>query len=191
MKKYLIIGAVAGLALGAVYAFFQPRLFAASARLLVTQNAASGLDPYTAIKTSERVATSLSQLIYTSTFMAGTLTRAQGFNPDYFPTDDQARLSAWSQAVGAKVAADTGILKIMVFHPACDQAKILASALVDELVAKAPDYFGSGVRAQLVDGPLCSNRPAKPDVFKLTLGGGLVGLLFSSILLLSKYRSGA
>ena len=197
--KIILIGMMVGLALAAAYTFFQPRLYAATARVLVTQTAASGLDPYTAIKTSERVGASLSQLINTSTFMKTALARAQGFSEyDFFyrpktdaPADDAGRLAIWNAAVSAKTVTDTGILKITVFHPACDQAKILAGAVAQQLVDQAPGYFGPGVRAQLVDEPLCSSGPVKPNFLKNLAAGALFGLLFSGILLLSKPRSGA
>jgi uncharacterized protein involved in exopolysaccharide biosynthesis len=182
----LLSAALLGGLLAAGFSWLQPVRYSSSARLLITQTATPGLDPYTAIKASERVAQSLSELVYTSAFIDNILFRVQNFNANYFPADEIQKRAQWRQTVVTYVTPGSGFLTVTVFHPNRDQAKILVQAAADELADKTPTYFGSSVRVQVVDAAVSPPGIAKPDYPKNIALGALAGLLLGAGWLLVK-----
>jgi hypothetical protein len=67
-----IVGlALFGAVLATLASFLRPIEYASTVRLLILQTNAGGLDPYTALKSTERIAQNLGVLAYTSSFWSG------------------------------------------------------------------------------------------------------------------------
>ena len=66
--KFILLMAILGAGLALLFSLITPLQYSSTVRVLIIQPNATGLDPYTAIKSTERIATSLSELVYTSTF---------------------------------------------------------------------------------------------------------------------------
>ena len=173
----LLLTALLGGLLAGGFSLLQPVRSAASARIIFTEAGASGLDPYTALKASERLAQSLSELLYSSTMFENILLRAHGFDAKYFPADELERRALWHQTIWSSVAAGTGLMTVTAYHPNAEQARLLVQAAADELVDKAPIFFGAGVRAQIVDPAVVWPGIARPDYLKNVTLGALAGLL--------------
>lgn len=180
--KALFFAGIFGALLSVLFSFLvTPLQYASSVRVLITQPNAAGLDPYTAIKSTERIATSLSELIYTTTFSNNTLAQAQGFDANYFPTNEYARRKAWNNSIETSVVAGTGIMTLSAFHPNREQARILVDAAARELALEAPNYFGYSTRIQVIDAPLPSRWFARPHFLTDSLFGFFAGLLTAVI----------
>lgn len=167
--------------LGAFFAFLfslsSPLEYASSVRVLITQPSATGFDPYTAIKSTERIATSLSELVYASTFFDNVMQQGKGFNPSYFPTNEYDKRKMWRKAIQIGIAPGTGIMTIQAFHSSREQARILVDGVARELALQTPNYFGSSVRVQVIDAPLDSRWIARPNFGLNAVFGAFVGLL--------------
>ncbi|MBM3204702.1 hypothetical protein FJZ48_01830 [Candidatus Uhrbacteria bacterium] len=174
---FVFLMALLGAVVAVLISFTQPIKFSSSARILITQNNISGLDPYTAIKSTERIAASLSELVYTSSFMQAILLGAPGFDQAYFPTDEYKRRQAWQKTLAVSISPGTGIMSVAVYHPKRSEAHLLVESVVRELVRQAPNYFGYNVRAQEIDTALDSPWIAKPAFLKNAVFGFLIGLL--------------
>lgn len=173
------VWALAGCA-GLIFAFgvalVIPRAYSSTARVLITQPNVSGLDPYTATKSTERIATTLSELVYTTTFFDNALTQAKGFDASYFPTDERTRRKAWRKAIETSAKPGTGIMTVVVYHPDRAQARILVDAATRELATEAPNFFGYNARVQVIDSPLESRWLARPAFLADSIFGLLLGL---------------
>lgn len=178
--RTLAMTTVLGCALALGFSLFLPMQYGSSVRLLITQTSATGLDPYTAIKTTERISQSLSELMHTSTFYDNTLQKAQGFDVAYFPVEAYAKRRAWKDAISSSISAGTGVMTVTAFHPMRDQARLLVEAAARELSEQATNYFGQGVRVQVIDAPLASRWYAKPDFIMNSLAGAGIGLLLGA-----------
>ena len=66
--KTVAVSAVITMALAAALSFVRPLEYSSTMRLLIIQQSGVNLDPYTAIRSAETIATNLSQVIYTSVF---------------------------------------------------------------------------------------------------------------------------
>ena len=183
-----IMTAIVGAILSLAFSLTSPMQYSATMRVLITQPSASGLDPYTAIKSTERVASSLAELVHTTTFMASVLDQATSFDQSYFPADDYARRQAWKRAVDTAIVPGTGIMTATAYHIDRDQARILVDGTAKQLALQAPNYFGTTIRVQVIDTPLNSRWFARPDFvanggFGFVIGGlvGMVWVLMKSI----------
>jgi capsular polysaccharide biosynthesis protein len=185
--KLVLATGVLGALLALLFSLATPLQYSASVRILITQPNATGLDPYTAIKSTERIATSLSELMYTSTFFNSIVSQATGFDATYFPVDELNKRKAWRKAIAIGITPGTGIMNILAYHPDRAQARILVDAAAKEIAAQAPNYFGYQVRVQVIDAPLDSRWFAKPNFVTNGLFGLMVGFLVGIAWVLTRY----
>jgi capsular polysaccharide biosynthesis protein len=173
------------LALG--FSLVQPLRYSSSVRLLITQTNVTGLDPYTAIKSTERIAQNLSEVIYTSSFFNAVMSSEQ-VDRTYFPTDEISKRQKWQDAIATTVVPDTGIMVVTAYHTSREQATTLAVKVAQEISSQAPNYFGYSVRVQVIDDPLPSRFFAKPDFLRNGMMGLIAGFLVGAAWVLGKVR---
>ncbi|MSR85140.1 hypothetical protein EXS71_01740 [Candidatus Uhrbacteria bacterium] len=181
MWRSLCVTALLGGCLALLFSLTIPLQYSSSIRVFISQLNANGLDPYTALKSTERIATSLSELVYTTIFYQDVITQSQGFDANYFPADEYAKRKLWKESIVTSVTPGTGIMTVTAFHPNRGQARIMVDAAAKELALQAPNYFGANVRIQVIDSPLNSRWFARPNLLMNGLFGALIGLLFGLI----------
>lgn len=158
-------------------------------RVFITQPSAAGLDPYTALKSTERIAVSLSELIYTTTFFDNALSRVSGLERGYIPDTERARRKWWRKTITTSIVPGTSLMTVTAFHVDPAQARLLAEAVAREIVAQVPNYFGYNIRAQIMDTPLDSRWFVRPYFFTNGFIGAALGALLGFIfVLLSQAR---
>ncbi len=176
--------AVLGLVFALLFSLILPFQRSSTVRVLITQPTASGLDPYTAIKSTERVASSLSELIYTTTFFDNVLSANAEIDKTYFPQDEYDRRRLWRQSIETAVTPGTGIMSLSAFHRDPAQARLIVDGVAREMATQTPTYFGYNIRVQIIDAPLDSRWFARPEfVQNGALGAGLGALLGLTIIL--------
>ena len=178
-----IIGAV--LALG--ISLFQPFQYSSTVKLLITQTNPTGLDPYTAVKSTERIAQNLSELVYTTAFYTA-VTTDPSVDTSVFPTDEIQKRQVWQKTIETTVVPNTGVMTITAYSRDRNQATTLAVRSAQELAVEAPNYFGFSVRAQVIDSPLPSRFFARPNLLKNGLFGAVAGILLGLVLVLWKAK---
>lgn len=186
--RTLVITSLLGALLALVLSFLQPLQYSSTVRLLITQTTTGAVDPYSALKFTERIAGSLSELLYSSTFANNILQNAKDLDPTYFPQDEYSKRKLWQKTVETVVSPGTGILTVSAYHPSRVQAKILVEAASRELTVQAPNYFGPNVRVQIIDAPLDSRWYARPNIPKNLLLGFGIGLFLGLAWLLTRPR---
>lgn len=186
--KFIALLTLLGALLALAASFVQPLRYSSTERVLITQTNATGLDPYTAIKSTERIAQNLSEIIYTSSFFNAVMAKAQ-IDPSYFPTDEIDKRKKWQQTIETEVVPDTGVVSIIAYHPNRDSATELAVRVAQELQTVTPNYFGYSVRVQIIDDPLPSRWFAKPDFLRNILAGAAIGFLLATAWVLGRVKS--
>lgn len=166
-----------GLLLALAFSLLTPLQYSSTVRLLISQPASTSLDAYTVLKSNERIAQSLSQLLYTSTFFENILSQAEGVDTSYFPNDELRRRRLWQQSVETGVEPNSGLMTVTVYHPDRQQARALVNAAAEELTKQAPNYFGFSVRLQIIDQAIVSRWFARPNFAANGLFGLSIGLL--------------
>lgn len=183
-RKFIILFAIGATLLAGIFSFTQPLKYSASIRLLITQKAGFTLDPYTAIRSTELLGENLAQLIKTSSFLDRVLQSGYKIDAAYFRASGQLserqRRKLWMQTIDAVQVRGTGILEITAYHPKPDEAMKIVAASAFLLSSQGSDYVGRDITVRLVDAPLASRFPVKPNIPLNMFVGGLVGLLAGS-----------
>lgn len=175
-----------GLVLALLASFLQPLRYSSTVRLLVLQDIGTAVDAYTASRSEERIAENLSTIIYTTTFFDEVINAGFSIDRSTFPEQDYKRRREWNKTISATVSRGAGQLTVTAYHRDVDQAEQIARAVAFVLTEHASDYTsGSNVTVKMIDAPLNSRYPVKPNfpanaVSGLVLGG-LVGV--ASVLL--------
>lgn len=185
--RQMVLATLMGLVLALAFSLVQPLRYSSSVKLLITQTNSSGVDPYTAIKSTERIAQNLSEIVYTSGFF-NTIMDDSAIDKTYFPTDEINKRKKWENTISTYVSAGTGLMSITAYHTSRDQAQALAVKVAQQLAVQAPNYFGFAVRVQVIDAPLPSRFFAKPNFATNAALGASVGFLLGLAWVLWKVK---
>jgi capsular polysaccharide biosynthesis protein len=193
LGKWKLIALVSSLllVLACGVSFIEPLQYSSSIRLLIIQPAALNYDPYTAIRASASVGGNLAQIVYTTDFFNRVLASKYNIDASYFPDNDAKRRKKWGQMVSVRVEQGSGLLNITVYHTDKDQATEIARAIAYVMTTEGSGYVGgSGLQIKLVDDPLVSNFPVKPNILANGFIGFVVGMFLAIgyVLLTDKSR---
>jgi len=166
-----------GLLLGVLLSFLGPLEYSSTTRILITQELGA-VDAYTASRSVERIADDLAAAVYTTKFRDDVLSGDFNVDLSFFPEDDTKLRKKWEKAVNTSVLRSTGFLTIKVYHPQIDQAEIIALAVAKVLEQEGWTYTSGGnITVQLVDEPLNSNWPVRPNVLVNAFSGFILGAI--------------
>lgn len=182
--KTIAVSALITMALAAGLSFVRPLEYSSTMRLLIIQQSGANLDPYTAIRSAETIANNLSQVIYTSVFYDKVT--AAGFNIDksYFDPVEAKRRQQWTRMVATSVAHESGFLQVTVYHKNKDQASEIARAIAFVLTTEGNSFIGGqNLEIRLVDTPLQSRFPVRPNIPLNAFLGAVIGVVLSSLYL--------
>jgi len=187
----VVSGAFIGFLLFVSASLFFPMEYSATTRLLVIPSSSLGIDPYTAIKSAERINENLSQIIQTSSFFERVLkTQAQfNFNPSFFNNlNELQKRERWAKLVVTEVVPGTGILSLSVYNTDKNQAVSWANAIAFVISTQGFEYTSSNVQIKIVDTPLVSRFVTRPNFLMISFLGFVIGGLLSAGYVLNKYE---
>ncbi len=165
------------MALAIVLSFLRPLEYSSTTRILITQELGA-VDAYTASRSAERIADDLASIVYTSTFFTKVLSSGYDVDESYFSDDEIKRREQWEDAVSASVSRSSGLLSITAYHTAIEQAEELATAVAYVLTTEGWTYTSGGsITVQVVDEPLNSRYPVRPNLLINGFSGLVLGLL--------------
>lgn len=165
-----------GLVLALIVSFVQPLGYSSTVRLLILQDVGSSVDAYTASRAEERIADNLSTLLYTSTFFDQVMDAGFDIDQTVFPDDASKKRKVWGNMVKATVARGSGLLSITAYHRDIDEAEQIVRAIAVVLTERVDEYTSGGsVDVRLVDDPLNSRWPVKPNILVNILSGFILG----------------
>lgn len=154
--------------------------YSVESRLLVIQNA-SATDAYTLSRSNEYLGSLFSQIVYSSSFYDKIKASKYNIDTNYFSGDYTQQLKQWNKTIKTRTEGDTGIINIEIFHPEVSEAKKIALAVNDNLINNNQEYQGGqSVRIMILDQPLASRYPVKPNLLVNT-GIAVIGLLMLSL----------
>lgn len=180
--------AVLGLVLALAFSLLQTKKYSSQIRLLITQTNVTGVDPYTAIKSTERIGQNLAELVFSSSFFNAVANQG-GVDANYFTLNDEIeKRKEWAETLDVGVTPGTGVMYVTAYHPDRTQAAAIAIAVANQLAEQAPNFFGYSVRVQIIDDPLPSRFFAKPDFIANLSFGLILGFLVGSAWVLARIR---
>jgi capsular polysaccharide biosynthesis protein len=166
-----------------VLTIVQPFKYSAESKLLVIQSFPANQDPYTASKSNEYLSSVLASVVSTNSFYNEVMNAGFNINANYFPKEIKKQMKSWRDTVKAGSQYDTGMLNITVYHKDAYQADQIIRAVNSVLQSKHTLYhgIGEGVTIKILDQPIVSNRPVKPNVPLNILAGFAVGLVLALV----------
>jgi len=168
-----------GLVVSMLVSLVQPLKYSSTVRLLVRQDVGTAVDAYTAGRSEERIADNLANVLYTTTFFDQVMGAGFSIDQRYFPSKDYKRRREWGRTVSASVARGSGLMAITAYHPDVKQAEQIARAVAFVLTERAGEYASGGkVDVRLIDAPLNSRWPVKPNLIANGISGLVLGGLF-------------
>jgi len=176
---------------GAGLSFLFPLRYSSTMRLLIIQKQLSQADPYTAIKASESIADNLGQIIYTTSFFDKVMAAKFNIDQTIFSSDEIKKRKQWREMIGTQVVRGSGMLVVSVYHVDKAQAEQIARAIAFVLTTDGWQYVGGGdLQVKLVDQPLDSRFPVKPNIPANAFMGFVLGLIAGSGYVLAAERRG-
>lgn len=179
-RRFIVLTAVVVALLTVALSFTQPLRYSASIRLQITQRAAFTLDPYTAIRSTELIGENLAQLISTSSFLDRVLQTGYKIDQRYFALSETRRRKLWARTAEAHQVRGKGFLDVAVFHPNREEALKIVAAISFLVSTQGSDYVGRDIVVRLVDAPLASRFPVRPNLPANALVGAVLGAVLSS-----------
>jgi capsular polysaccharide biosynthesis protein len=186
-KIIFLIGVVFALFAAFVTVLF-PLEYRADAQVLIISSSRYGVDPYTVVKSAERVGENIAQIMKTSDFY-NKVKEQQGTQVDwnYFESlAERKKRKAWDRAVSPSVIFGTGVLSVSTFHQDPVQAERLARAIVSTLERRAVEYVGGDVTLKIVNQPIVTNWPVRPNLVINTFLGFIIGIFLMGFLTVRK-----
>ncbi len=158
----------------------QPFEYGAKSKLLLVQSNVAGVDPYVISKSNGYLSDVLANVVSSNSFFSDVMNSGYHIDQGYFSGREDKIMEKWAETVDAKAINDTGIILINVYHPDRYQADQIAEAVNYILKTKNNQYHGADdVSIKVIDQPIVSSWPVKPNIF-LNLGLALaLGLVFS------------
>ncbi|MEW6407988.1 MAG: Wzz/FepE/Etk N-terminal domain-containing protein [Patescibacteria group bacterium] len=165
--------------------------YKASVKVLIIQKQANRMDAYTASRSAQAIGEVLSKVVYTSSFFDQVMQTGFKIEKEQFSKDIEKREKEWKEMISASVIDEAGTVQINVFHFNQKQAEQIAYAITYVMVTNGSQYHGGGeqIEIKMIDAPIVSKKPVKPDILQNTIAGFILGFLVSAsviILLASK-----
>ena len=166
-----------------LFTLILPLKYRSSAEILVIQKQTSEIDPYTSAKSADRVANTLTKVIYSSSFFDKVLKSGYRIEEDSFSKEEIKRRKEWKKTVETKVIKGTGIFKVDVYHKDREQTKQIAHGIIYVLSKYGDEFHGGGkfIEIKTIDYPLTSKKPVKPNLILNVLLGFILGFILGVI----------
>lgn len=177
----VVVGLVCALAVSFLTLLF-PREYRADAQVLIISKARNGVDPYTVVKSAERIGENLVQIMQTDDFFRKVTTQASyNLNLSRFEgIAERQKRKRWAKTLQPSVVYGTGVLNISTYATSAGQAEQLAGASAQALVSSGWEYVGGDVAIKVVNDPVVTKWPARPNIFVNALVAFLLSILISA-----------
>lgn len=177
----ILMFALLGLVLAMIVTFVQPLKYSSTVRLMILQDVGTSVDAYTASRSEERIAENLSTIVYTTTFFEEVMGAGFSIDESIYEQEDYKKRREWMKTITATVARGTGLLTVSAYHQDVAQAQQIVQAVAYVLTHQVEEYTSGGnIEVRLIDDPLNSRWPVKPNIlanmFSGLVLGGLVGV---------------
>lgn len=180
--------------IGVVITLSQPLKYGTESRVMISQRVGLGVDMYTMSKSNEYLSNTMAEVVRSTSFFHDVLNSDPGVDRAYFTMNSGKQLKTWRKTVDVSVLSDSGVVVISVYHTNRAQAMQLASAINNTIRLKSNSYFNSNseLSIKVLDEPVVSNWPIKPNVLVNILSSLLMGLALATfyIYVLATSKSG-
>ncbi|MFH1427342.1 MAG: hypothetical protein ABIG60_02330 [Patescibacteria group bacterium] len=173
------------LIVGVIITFVQPIQFGAESKLLIVQSFPLGTDPYAVSRSNEQLSNVLAKVVSSNSFYNDVINSGYNINQAYFSNskNEIKEMNKWRQTVSVKALNDSGIIAVNVYHTDKGQLEQISKAVNYVMQTKHKNYHGAGdnVVVKVIDKPIISVYPVKPNIMLNLILALLLGLVTSLI----------
>jgi capsular polysaccharide biosynthesis protein len=164
----------------AVSAFLTPKYESDMSILVIQKQSEDKVDAFSAAKSAEYLSDIFSKVIYSDSFIDDVIQSPLNITRK-FPVDKEDRKKEWEKDIKVKKINNTGILEISVFDPSRKEAEKIVQAIAWNLSTNNGKYHGGGQKivVNAIDGPITSQKQARPNVLLNSLLAFLIGIIGS------------
>ncbi len=154
------------LVIGLLFVLTQEFKYGTKSKLLVIQEGAGRVDPFSVSRSVEYLSDLLTRVVHSNSFFEDVMNSDFDIDTGYFGPNSIKQMKTWKKTVSAKSLDDSGIININVYHKDNYQASQIALAVNHVLIAKHQSYhgLGSSVKISVIDQPVSSAYPVKPNL---------------------------
>lgn len=166
-----------------------PLEYRADAQVLIISKTRYGVDPYTVVRSAERVGENLAQVMKTNDFYDKVMEQRDAFQLDdsqFTNISEREKRKLWQKTIEPSVIFGTGVLNVSMYHRNPDQAIAYANAAANALVQKGWEYVGGDVTLKVVNAPVVTRFPARPNFFVNAVLGFLIGVVGMGVVVLQR-----
>ncbi|MFZ2189864.1 MAG: Wzz/FepE/Etk N-terminal domain-containing protein [Candidatus Magasanikiibacteriota bacterium] len=166
-----------------------PLEYRADAQVMIISKSRYGVDPYTVAKSGERIASNLSEVIGTQDFFDKVMSQS-GYgldNSKFQNVSEKTKRKRWEKTAKTSVVYGTSMLNISAFHEDPEQAKQYAGAVAGALVSQSSDYVGGDVYFKVVNYPIVTSLPVRPNIAVNMLVSLVFGWILSALALIKRH----
>lgn len=162
----------------------QKKEYSSNSQVLIIQEQENKMDAYLASKSAESLAKNLRKAILTSSFRNKVLENMSDLDLNVSKSE-KSRRKEWLKTVNVKIIPNTSILEIKSYHSSAFQSEKILNKILNTLLENHQLYHGGGsdIRLEIINNPLTSNRPTRPN-WALNLFLSLILAIFFVITLL-------
>lgn len=186
-KVILLVGLLVAI-LSLITSMLFPLQYRADAQLYIISGARYGADPFTIVKSAERIGENITQIMKTNDFYQKVIAQP-GYQLDlseFQNVEERVKRKRWKKTINGSVVFGTGVLNVSAYHENPEQAKAFAGAAVDTLVERGREYVGTDVTMKVVNHPVATKYPVRPNLVVNTILGFFLGVLGMSVIVLRK-----
>jgi len=173
-KIIFLFALIFSLASGVVTLFF-PLEYRADSQVFLISKSRYGVDPYTVVKSAERVGENIAQVMKTGDFYEKVIAQ-EGYLIDKTPFEnisERELREKWTKTIDASVVYGTGVLNISTYSVDPNQAKQLSAAALAALTNRGWEYVGGDVTIKVVNEPIVTRFPVRPNLL-VNMGLGFI-----------------
>ena len=154
------------LVMGLLLLLTQNFKYGTKSKILVIQEGAGKIDPYSVSRSVEYLSDLFSKIIYSNAFFESVMNSDFDIDKSYYRESYSNMMRNWKNTVSTKTLEDSGIIVISVYHEDNYQATQIALAVNHVLINEHQNYHGLGnsVKLSIIDQPVTSNYPIKPNL---------------------------
>jgi len=160
----------------------RPLEYRSRVELLVIQKQSLTMDAYAAARASEKLATGLATVIKTKAFFEKVISGDFNIARSHFPYEEKDLRKYWAKNITTSVSPETSLLRIDVYDQNRTEANKIANAISYILINNSQEFHGSGndIFIKVVNEPLASNRPVRPNILINSLTALIIGIILST-----------
>jgi capsular polysaccharide biosynthesis protein len=161
----------------------QPLRYSTESKLLIVQEYPRGTDPYVISKSNQTLSNVLAEVVSSNTFFHEVMNSGFGIDKGYFKSEPKKQVEEWRRTVSARTFGDAGILVVNIYHTDRQQSEQIAMAVNQTMKAKHGLFHGNpeNVNIKVIDQPLSSDWPVRPNIFMNLIAGFSFGLVFALV----------